>query len=288
MTLLELQRKMAGAMMAPLGRGDTLARQWTPDVEAIIKPNGRLTSMERLEIYARSYWYRILDSLYDDFPGLRAILGVRAFDRLSRAYLAEMPSESYTLRDLGSRLPEWLAAHREFAGRNPELALDMARLEWAHVVAFDGPAEDLLGPEDLVELNPEMTLRLQPYITLLALRYPVDDLHLKVSELDEGHGEASNAVLRHRARRAVRRFAMKTAEVYVAVHRVDESVYFRRLEAGEFRMLDALRRGATVGAAIDAVFGESELPMEELRATLETWFRNWSEGGWFCRPGGEE
>src|SRR5580698_8028086 len=105
MNLLELQRRMAGAIMAPLGPADRLARSAGAEAASIIKPNDRLTSGERLEIYAKSYWYRILDSLYDDFPGLRAILGVRAFDKMSRAYLAEMPSESFTLRDLGSRLP---------------------------------------------------------------------------------------------------------------------------------------------------------------------------------------
>ena len=42
----------------------------------------------------------------------------------------------------------------EHAGRQPALALDMVRLEWAHVEAFDGPAETALGPEDLLELTP--------------------------------------------------------------------------------------------------------------------------------------
>jgi hypothetical protein len=287
MNLLELQRRMAGAIMAPLGTADRLARAASAEAGEIIKPNGRLTSSERLEIYAHSYWYRILDSLYDDFAGLRAIVGARAFDKLSRAYLAEMPSESFTMRNLGSRLTTWLARHPEHAGKNPALALDMVRLEWAHVVAFDGEAERVLGPEDLLELTPHMTFRLQPYITLLALEYPVDDLHLRVSALAEGHGDASNAVLRHKERRAVERFSLKREAVYVAVHRVDEWVYYRRLDAGEFQLLDALRGGKPVGDAIDSVFGESDVPLDELRGKVEGWFRAWAEGGWFCHPGGE-
>ena len=285
MTLLEIQRRMAGAIMAPLAAGDRLARSAGAEAEAIVTPNDRLTAAERLEIYAKSYWYRLLDVLYDDFPGLRAILGVRAFDKLSRAYLAEMPSESFTLRNLGSRLPEWLARHPEHAGRNPALALDIVRLEWAHVVAFDGPAEKVLGPEDLLELTPGMTFRLQPYITLLALEYPVDDLHLRVNELAEGRGTASNAVLRHRERRAVKRFSLQRESIYLAVYRMDDSVYFRRMNADEFRLLDTLRGGRPVAEAIDSVFGEGDTPVEELRARLEGWFRGWAESGWFCHPG---
>jgi hypothetical protein len=287
MNLLELQRRMAGAIMAPLGAGDRITRAAGAEAGALIAPNDRLSSAERLEIYAKSYWYRLLDALYDDFPGLRAIVGVRAFDKLSRSYLAELPSESFTLRNLGSRLPEWLARHPEHSGKNPTLALDAVRLEWAHAVAFDGPAEKVLGPEDLLELTPQMTFRLQPHITLLALEYPVDDLHLHVTDLEEGRGDASNAVMRHRERRAVKRFSLRREEIYLVVFRMGDTVYFRRMDAGEFRLLDALRAGRPVAEAIDAVFGESDVAVEELRGKLEQWFRGWAESGWFCHPGGE-
>jgi len=78
-----------------------------------IKPNDRLTSFERLEIYNRQYWFRVLGSMAEDFPGLRAVLGQRRFENMCRAYLAECPSRSFTLRNLGSRLEVWLR-------RNPQ------------------------------------------------------------------------------------------------------------------------------------------------------------------------
>ena len=81
-----------------------------------ITPNSRLTSWKRLEIYSRS-WYRALDSLYDDFPGLRRARQ-QAFHRLSRAYLAECPSRSFTLRNLGERLADWLQRNPQY-GRIP-------------------------------------------------------------------------------------------------------------------------------------------------------------------------
>src|SRR5215470_97127 len=110
MTLLELQRRMAADVMRPLERGDRVFR----GVKAqYVKPNDRLTSRERLEIYNRQYWFRVIDSLYEDFPGLCAVVGPRAFDRLARAYLAECPSRSFTLRNLGSRLESWLEENPE-------------------------------------------------------------------------------------------------------------------------------------------------------------------------------
>jgi len=284
MTLLELQRRMASAIMAPLGRADKLTAD-AQEANAIVKPNSRLSSSERLEIYGRSYWYRLLDSLWEDFPGLRAIIGARAFDKLARAYLAECPSESFTMRNLGRRLAEWLEPRPEYAGQNPALSLDMVRLEWAHIVAFDGESEPVLGPEDLLELDTSMIFRLQPYLTLLHLRYPVDDLRLQVNDLPEGHAGASNAVLRHKERRVVRRHSLKPEPVYVAVHRLDDVVYYKRLDPPEFRLLQALASGKPVGEAIDAVFENSALPLDEIRGPMEEWFASWSRNGWFCGPG---
>ena len=69
-----------------------------------IKPNDRLTSLERIEIYNKQYWFRLIDCLYDDYPGLLGVLGKRRFNAMGRAYLEAHPSRSYTLRNLGSRL----------------------------------------------------------------------------------------------------------------------------------------------------------------------------------------
>jgi Putative DNA-binding domain len=83
--LRELQRVMAAALFRPLTPQWGMQKHWTDgsgmhDVAAeFIKPNDRLSSFERLEIYNRQYWFRVLDCLYDDYPGLRAILGERKF-----------------------------------------------------------------------------------------------------------------------------------------------------------------------------------------------------------------
>ena len=105
--------------------------------ESFIAPNSRLTAFERLEIYNRQYWFRVLGALAEDFPAVRSLVGARAFEALSIAYLTAHPSRSFTLRNLGSRLPEWLAANPSFAGRRHRLAVDVARIEWAFVEAFD-------------------------------------------------------------------------------------------------------------------------------------------------------
>jgi hypothetical protein len=278
LSLLELQRRVAGAVMSPFNASISA------EAKQLVKPNSRLTATERLNIYHRQYWYRIFDSFQEDFAGLSAILGERAFQRLASAYLTDCPSQSFTLRNLGSRLEAWLASHPEFAGKNLALALDMIRLEWAHIEAFDNAERKALGPEDLLELGPELAIALQPHIGLLELQYPVDDLRVKVNEHLEEHSAASNTVGAPPDRPVVRRYArLKPRHIFLAVHRVEFTVYYRRLEPDEFRVLQAMGQGAPIGTALDRALADCELEPEQLQQRIQSWFANWAQLGWLCR-----
>jgi len=278
MDLTEFQRRIAGAVMSPLNASISA------EADQLVKPNDRLTSTDRLDIYHRQYWYRILDSFQEDFPGLASILGERAFERLSEAYLTDCPSQSFSLRNLGSRLETWLSEHPDFAGKHLAMALDMVRLEWAHIEAFDNAQWKALGPEDLLELGPDLRLGLQPYISLLALRYPVDELRVRLNDHQDQHSAASNAVGRPARRHIVRRFARpEPLPIFLAVHRVDFTVYYRRLDANEFGLLEALRKNQTIGAALESVLATTDLAIEELQQKIKACFASWAQLGWLCR-----
>jgi hypothetical protein len=292
MKLMQLQRAMARAVMQPLTSSERMQRR-APDggpmkryASRFIKPNDRLTSFERLEIYNRQYWFRVLSALIEDFPGLRAVLGERRFDAMAKAYLIANPSRSFTLRDLGSRMESWLRKNSKWAGKNQALALDIARLEWADIEAFDGKAEPALRPEDISSADgAKLKLTLQPYVKLLSFRYPVDDLLLEVRKNDEDTDFASNTFSERQKRKRVRAVAkLKPAQIFLAVHRIDYSVYFRRLDQEEYSILTALQGGNTLGAAIEAAFRKSAVAPDQRPVQVQTWFQTWAALGWFCRP----
>jgi hypothetical protein len=292
MKLLELQRTMARAVMQPLTFTERM-QHTAPDGQPMrayaarfIKPNDRLTSFERLEIYNRQYWFRLLSSMVEDFPGLRAVLGAARFEAMSRAYIVDNPSRSFTLRNLGSQLESWLHKNPRWAGKKQTLALDIVKLEWAEIEAFDGKAELPLRPEDLAaNAGANLRLRLQPYIQLLSLRYPVDDLLLDIKSNLEENEVASNAFQERRKRKRVQSVAkLKPAAIALAVHRIDNSVYFRRLEPEEFALLTELKQGRTLQKAVAHAFIETKIPPRELPALVQRWFHNWAALGWFCHP----
>lgn len=288
MELDRIQRTMFDAIRQPL-TADEGMRQRTRDGKSlssianeIIRPNDRLTSFERLEIYNRQYWFRILAALSEDFPGLRAIVGERRFEKLAVAYLLDCPSRSFTMRNLGSRLEVWLRAHPEPIAKFEKIALDMVRLEWAEIEAFDEAAKSRLTEAELPGLGPDPKFELQPYVRLLDLSYPVDDLLIRVRHAGEGAEFVSNAVTELVRSSARRRRLPKPERIFLSVHRTDNSVYFKRIDQEAYTILCALRDGKRLSDAIDAV-DWSDRPLEEASAAVQQWFAYWAAQGWFCK-----
>jgi len=272
------------ASLTPRWRMQQAAR---PVADAFIAPNDRLTASERLEIYNRQYWFRIIDSFYDDYPGLRAVIGDRRFSRLARAYLARCPSASFTMRNLGSRLESFLRREPRWTAPWQKAALDMARLEWAHIVAFDEGGKPGLDIDELLGAKPSrVRLALQPYITLLEVSYPVDDWLLAVKKKDDGlRAEASNAVaLRHSRAGHIDVRRAKPRPHYIVVHRMGCLVYYKSLEREPFEILRALQRGANLEEACAVTLRNRRRTAEETSRLLQRWFEDWASYGWFCRP----
>jgi len=290
MGLEQLQRAMAAAVMMPL-TGDEEMRPNAPDGRAMtevaaefIAPNSRLSPFERLEIYNRQYWFRVLSALAEDFPALRAVVGARKFDELSVAYLAEHPSRSFSLRNLGSKLVEWLESRPQFAGRRHALAVDVARIEWAFVEAFDNAEYTPLTLEQIATLDGDSRLALQPHVRLIALNYAADEVALSLHNREKR--QASEAGVKHEdgEDEPVRLPSLRRRPVWVAAHRVDLSVYYRRLVHEEYSTLEAIRSGQSLGAALEAGFRESRIPEHRRADRARAWFTTWAELEWICAP----
>jgi hypothetical protein len=250
--------------------------------EGYIKPNDRLSSFDRLEIYNRQYWFRVITAVAEDFPALNAVLGSEAFDELVLAYLRENPSSSFTLRNLGSKLPEWLQNHAEFTSDNHDLAMDIARLEWAYVEAFDRAAIPPVNGADFAGFDGETKLSLQPHLQLLDLKYPVDELVLAVHRETGPSDIMSNAISERRQTSEAVLPEMTRQDVYLAVHRYDNSVYYRRIDREAYQLLSSLQSGSSLGFALETAFEVGVYAVEDQAAKIQECFAHAAELGWFC------
>jgi len=140
--------------------------------------------------------------------------------------------------------------------------------------------------DDLLDGNPA-TLRLafQPHITFLACAYPVDDYIVTVRRREEPQGEASNAMNERVKRKAAKKLAHPGPEkIWLAVHRSENSVYYKRLEPEAWLICSALRKGLPLQAACEKAFRRKKAD-PNFGATLQNWFAQWASFGWFCRAG---
>ena len=283
--VVKLQRLMTHILIRPLTKTDGLQPTWidgramTEVAAEFIKPNDRLSAFERLQLYNRMYWFRLIDIMHDDNPGLRAVLGDKKFTRLVEAYLAKYPSRSFTLRNLGARLGQFIREEPRWTAPHSALARTVARFEWAQTVAFDEAQLPVLTAAHIARTPPDrLRLRLQPYLTLLALDYPVDSFVIAVKQRNALRTEASNAV--DSVRDAVRQKHVvrpRRGRVYVAVHRLENRLYYKRLDRPAFLILEAIAAGRPLALAVAA--GGRRVKPEQ----VGPWFSTWMELGWLCR-----
>lgn len=259
MLLCELQQRMSLDLFVPL-------HEKTPLADTYIKSTPGLSAHERIEIYRCSYWHRLIDALRDDFPGLQALLGETLFDEVAKSYLKDYPSRSFTLRNLGQFFEFWFSHNKEVAQNKHAICLDMVRLEWAEVEAFDNAALTPLSIEHLASAGSDSRFTLQPHLRLLALSYPVDEVRLATKK-DAQH--------LHQMVSEARRYEGGT--IHLAVYRHKHTVYFLRLSKEQWLILMRLSESSTLEEAIDDAFRNSTITPSEQAKILTDSFNRWSQ-----------
>ncbi len=275
-----IQRWMQAVLMHPGGAAEGVAsdaaRQViavTPEqAEQVVTRSQALSGLDRLAIYSRAYYARLLDCLRESYPVLHGAIGEEAFDAFAVAYLQKYPSRSYTLNDLGTRFPGYLRESRpddEPGPGWPDLVIDLATLELTYNEIFDGPGVEgrrLLCPEHLraipPERWPEARLVAVPCLRLLELRFPV-----------------------HRYYSAVRRKKAaefpEPEETLLAVTRRRYVVRRYELSRPQFVLLDAILQGQSVGDAIQLAAKTGDTDVDRFAGDLQEWFRHWTAEGLF-------
>jgi hypothetical protein len=92
----------------------------------------------------------------------------------------------------------------------------------------------------------------------------------------------SSAALERGSEARIKLPSMKRSKVYLAVHRFDASVYYRRIERETFLLLAALRDGASITQALQQAFCATRFAHTEQAASVQQCFAHASELGWLC------
>jgi hypothetical protein len=241
--LREVQERFFRLLLAPEGveRGLVSLGLAAGDLDAILASDARRSAVERLDIYANMYFWRILDAMADMYPRVWRVQGRARFHNLVTDYLLKYPSTHPSLRNVGAALPRFLAERPD--PDRPWLA-DLAALEWARHDVFDLADAEPLTMETLRALPPEafaaLPLSLVPAARLLHFSWSVDETWEAATEDLEGGPLAPPA----------------PGDRAVLVWRQGLEVQHRALEPREAHALAMVAPGTRFGLVCDWLAGE--------------------------------
>jgi hypothetical protein len=231
----------------------------------VVAGDGRLDAVQRLDIYANMYFWRLLDILRGDFSAVAAAVGDDAFHNLVTDYLLACPSQHPSVRNVGARLADFVA-RQPIAAERPWLA-ELARLERTRIELFDGPDAESLTLDELRTRAPEefvtLPLPLVPSLVFLDVGHAVDDVWRAAENEQPIEAPAAGA---------------RTLLVW----RQDVTVYHRPLEPLERAALLRARDGGSFGVVCDLV--SESMPVDEAGPAAFQLLARWVGDGIIARP----
>jgi len=257
--LADMQAWMQQALMFS---GQTTAPE---DTVLYIAPSQTLSAAQRLAIYQRGYFARLLQCLEGQYKALCHALGKELFDDFAREYLHQYPSKSPTLALLGARFPDFLRETRpdlEAAEKEPwvEFMIALAQFEWELYTMFDAPGHE--GKAYASALDAEGSFQLQPCFSIHQYDFPVSLYYSAVAGGKDP--EIPNP-----------------QEHFVAIVRKDFRTAIFDLLAPQYTFLQEMMAGKSVKEALTATASVYNKPEKEVEKAWAEWKKAWLEAGFF-------
>jgi len=235
------------------------------DILAHIEPSDTLSAPQRLAIYQRGYYARLIQCMEGQFKALCHALGKDLFDDFAREYLELYPSQSATLSDLGTRFPGYLAGTRpdkEDAEKEEwiDFMVDLAQFEGDLYVMFDATGNE--GRPYATDTCHDDTLRLQPCFSLHTYRFPVSGYYNEVARGNDPEIPAPQ-------------------QCHIATARKDYSIGIFTLLPAQYTFLSEMKKGVAVNEALAITVHQFNATPEAAGKAWSEWKQHWITCGFF-------
>jgi hypothetical protein len=265
----ELQHLLHRLIIATSGVEEGLAAEKNlppAGIAAFVRGDTRLSAIDRVEIYANMYFYRLLDAIKEDFPATVRVIGDANFHNLITGYLAEFPPGDASITEASGNLAKF--ARHSFALEKWPFVVDLIRLERAILEVFLGPDAKPLAVEAMKGIPaaqwPSIRISVHSALQVINSEWRVDEI-LRSVENEQPLPEP------------------KHERQAILVWRNNYSVNYRPLDDVERSALSMIRSGYPFGAMCEAVAlrgGDFATPAEMSRMLMR-----WLTDGLFVRKG---
>lgn len=212
------------------------------------------TPPQRLEIYHRQYWSRLLKCLQENYPTLTRLYGYENFNqKIAIPYLTQYRPSHWALCKLGCSLPLWLT------GRDQEIAsLDAAANE-----AFTSRQNPPFDFNQVEALSKKLTL--QPHVQIFKLNEDLFSFREEVLNHEVPHWQEHKPP------------TIRQGGCFFTLYRnIHNQVNWKEVTIGEYRLLHLFKKGISIQEACAQIEEEGGEICEEAEARLPLWFREWT------------
>lgn len=277
--LLEMQEWFSDIITTRLEEGDTIAKKTkngtsiTDEAKLYVTPSHTLEPYERMEIYNKSYWYRLLDILIDAFPLVSRLFGASDFNqKLAIPYLMKHPSEHWDLNFLGNRFVQYL--EESYHEKDRKLIVFSAKVDWACQESFFVEAHPpldtrLLKPEEILSTH----IKLQPHIQLF--EFPYDLISYREAFLKE----EVDFWIDHDFPKLSKE---KAPYFFILFRSLQSAVEIKAIDEAQFFLLKSIQKGKTIEDSLEEIEQLGGTLYKETEANIAFWLQEWLLRHWLC------
>ena len=226
----------------------------------VVQPSSRLTSAQKIEIYARGYILRLMECMEAEYPALCHLLGEELFHTFVRAYLIEQPSTSPDLYDLGKNFAAFLKASQPKnveSAQEFDLPVELAMLERSlaeisRVKGLEGITSNIDHHNGVLYLFDTTNILASPGLILLKLNWPLANYVKAVYKNHETE-------------------IPEKQDSYLAISRSHYRISFQEIEQWQWCFLQALQGAGNYTAAVNMAAKQCGLLKDTLMADLILW-----------------
>jgi hypothetical protein len=224
---------------------------------------GGASAEQRIAVYIRGYFARLVECLRDDYPAVAFALGPASFDALCTDFIESHPPASPSLNFYGAPFPAFCA---QSLGPRSSFVSGLARLEWAVVESIHADIGTPLDATLLANLPTAAWQRARlipsPALRIVRATHPVQRYYRAFLA-----GEIAT----------VPDFEGST----VAVCRRGADIRHLDVEDRHVRLLSRLIDGQSLSSALDVLDERATRYDDEPVAALQRAFSAWIESGFF-------
>jgi hypothetical protein len=237
------------------------------EANARLRTVGGMSGLERLEVYNRQYWFRLITVFQEEYPCALHVIGLDAFNSWVIRYLDAHPPASPYLAEMDLGFPAFL--RKRYRASNRAQALEAAEYDKAFSRAFDGSDGSDALPSGTHGSPATTRWRLSPQVTTLWLHWNFTAYRGLCRD-----DEALTKRIPLRSRGGKDGFGL-------CVHRHENTLYEKPVSRAEYLLLEALGTPRT----LDQVFRAAQKAatsrdLKAMERNVAAWFRDWTELGW--------